>query len=168
MVPAGRGEDRLGVLQPGQQLLTERALRALPHLADGLALQPGQVRQHPAQHELAVAGAGQVLAEAVVEVEQPVVAALHDEDRGEGLGDGPDAELGLRRGRGPGVVGVCCADEPVPHLLAAPDHGGGQPGGPPLGLAIGGHPVQPRGDVPAQRTPVAQPGGQDMSRPAST
>ena len=99
VVAAGRRQHRLRLVEPGEQLLALRPLRPLPDLADRLALQAGPVRQHPADRQAPVPGAGQVLLEPVVQVEQPVVAALHDEDGREGLGDRADPELGVR-GRG--------------------------------------------------------------------
>jgi len=54
------------------------------------------VRQQPPYRELAVPGQVKVPADRVVEVEQPVVAALHDQYRGERLRHRPEPEPGVR------------------------------------------------------------------------
>ena len=78
-----------------------------------------QVPQRP----VAVADPGQVLVEPVVEVEQPLVAQLHHQDRGHRLGDRPDPVLRVRRS-------ASVAGPPpwraAPHQRAVPDQPGDQ------------------------------------------
>ena len=112
VVAPSRRQDSLGLLETGQQVVDRRAAQALPDVADRLALQAGQVREHPAHGQVRVPGARQVLVEGVVEVEQAVVAALHDQHGGEGLGDRADPELRVRVGTAVGVVGVGRAGHP--------------------------------------------------------
>ena len=76
MVPSAGRQDRLGVLDAGQQLVERSGARGVHQTSPtGSRCRPGQVREHLAHGQLAVPGAGQVHVEGVVEPEQPLVAA---------------------------------------------------------------------------------------------
>ena len=65
---------------PREQLLAARRLHRLPDLARRLALEPGGVREHPAERR-PVRALGQVRRQRVVERELARVAQLHDRRR---------------------------------------------------------------------------------------
>ena len=96
---------------------------------------------------------------------RPVVAALHDQRRGERLGDRADPELRVRRGQRIGVAGVASCPR-------APSHTGSplrttapaRPGRSPLDLSLG----QPQVELSADRlrAGVARSPGRPGHRPA--
>jgi len=118
-----RLEHLLGVREARQEPGVVRRLQRLPDVAVRLALEPGEVREHPAQCRLPVMGVWQVLRERVVEAELAGLAQLHDRGRREGLRDRADAVLGLG-GRLALVLDARVADRVGPqHLPLADDRG---------------------------------------------
>ena len=124
VVRAGGGEHELVLVHRVDHLVDRRRLARHPHVAR-LALQAGEVREHPAQRWRADRDPRQVLLQAVVEVELAGVAQLHHRDGGEGLRDRADAVLGVG-GRLCGALVVGRADRVGPHALAAANHGRGE------------------------------------------
>jgi hypothetical protein len=122
---------------------------------------------HPTHGQVGVPGAREVLVEGVVEVEQPLVAALHDQRRSERLGDRADAELRIRRGQRARVGGVAGARGAVPHRFTVAYGGARQAWRLPLDLMLGQSQVQTTVQFHRQR-PGGHPGGQDIGRPART
>jgi hypothetical protein len=140
VVPARAGlEDLLGVREPGDEPLAVGKLERFPDVARHLALQAGQVREHPPQRRAAVRRLGDVLRERVVEVELAGVAQLHDRHRGEGLRDRSDAILRVRR-RLDGALDVRDAVRLLPDDRAVPDDGRADRRDPLLGLSLADEP----------------------------
>ena len=78
----------------------------------------------------------EVLVDRVVEAQPALVAQLHHQHRGEGLGVGRDRELVVRTRRGVEVGEVGRTDPAVPHQLPVPGDGRDQAGQAVLTLAI--------------------------------
>jgi hypothetical protein len=118
------------------------AAGALPPVAARLALHARRVRERVADGHLAVADVAEVRRERVVEVEQPGVTGLHDQDGGHRLGDGADAVLPVEPGRVPRTAG--------PHRAVAVEDRGDDGRQPALGLGdvqqslpLDAHPADP-------------------------
>jgi hypothetical protein len=118
VVAAVVGQHPLDPGQVGEQGGRVRRDQRVPHVAVRFALEAGRVREHPADGGVAVRGHVQVLADRVVEVEQPVVARLHHERGGERLGDRADPEAGVGAERMAGRAGG--ADRTGPEVAVGP------------------------------------------------
>nr|BFE75827.1 hypothetical protein GCM10020092_091280 [Actinoplanes digitatis] len=106
MVAAVVGQHPLGQRQVGEQVGVVRRDQQVPHVAVRLALEARGVRQQPPDGRAAVRGHVQVRRDRVVQVQQAVVAGLHDQYGGERLGDRADPEPAVRVQRMPGVARV--------------------------------------------------------------
>ena len=89
------------------------AVGALPPRRPGLGGEPGGVGEQLRDRRIGDRRVGEVVAEGVVETQEPLVAQAQDEHRDERLGDRPDAVLRVR-GR---CAVVDAAAAPGPHRL---------------------------------------------------
>ena len=98
-----RPADPLGLVEAGPQLVAVGLDQGVPDVTHRLALHPGDVGQRLA-HRHGVGHSGEMVAQQVVETEPPLVAQLHDQHGGEGLGVGGDHELVVHAGGRPSAT----------------------------------------------------------------
>jgi hypothetical protein len=86
------GQDALGRIPVRDRVGGIGSLEGVPHVADRFALDPARVREQLADRR-GLAGVQQARIHAVVEVQPPLVAQLHDHRGGEGLRVAGDEKL---------------------------------------------------------------------------